>query len=152
MQTGRARSRCARSRFGQSWLLLVFCRVIAFLHGVRLAHVLPVLGSPVPLGAFLMVDVRFRVDPDLTSSAAGSLSGLWRGQRLAGSRPSSRCRRSYRCSGGVCSLSRMPGPRARRRGCVFSRRGAYRLSSGRSFPGMSVMLRTWAGRRRLSVG
>ena len=59
-------------------LFLAFCGVVAFLDSVLLAFVFALLGSPVPFGTFLMVNVRLGIDPDLPVAAPRRLRSLRR--------------------------------------------------------------------------
>ena len=64
------------NRLNASLRLFVLCRLVAFLDCIGFAHVLPILSPPVPLRAFLMVDMSLTVHPNLAISAAGSLCCL----------------------------------------------------------------------------
>ena len=64
--------------FTDSLLFLVLSCVVAFLDRVLLALVLTVFGPTVPFGTFLMINVRFGVNPDLSVAAARRLRGLRR--------------------------------------------------------------------------
>jgi len=59
-------------------LFLVLRRTVAFLNCVLLAFVFAMLGPAVPFGTFLMINVRFGVNPDLSVAAARRLRGLRR--------------------------------------------------------------------------
>ena len=54
--------------------VLVLSRMITFLYGVLLAHVLAMFRFPVKAGAFLVIDVGRRIYPDLTVASAGCWS------------------------------------------------------------------------------
>jgi len=113
-------------------LFLVLCGVVAFLDGVLLALVLAFLGPPVPFGTFLMINMRFGIDPDLPVAATRRLGGLrrrngfgsflWsrRSRRRSGWR-SCRCRALFRCClfpVFLCGAGRRGRRRARR--CLLS--------------------------------
>ena len=54
-------------------LFLVLRRAVAFLNCVLLAFVFAMLGPAVPFGTFLMINVRFGINPDLAIAAARRL-------------------------------------------------------------------------------
>jgi hypothetical protein len=54
--------------------MLVLSGVIAFLYGILLTHVLAVFRFSVKAGAFLVVDVGRRINPDLPVASSGCWS------------------------------------------------------------------------------
>jgi hypothetical protein len=69
----------------QIWLFVLSC-VIAFFDGVRFAHVLTLLGLAIEPRTSLVVDVRVRVDPDLTITRSTGIGRSLRGLRLVSNR------------------------------------------------------------------
>src|SRR5262249_39884404 len=61
---------------GSALLFLVLCGAVAFLDRVLFSLVLALFGPPVPFGTFLMVNMGFGIDPDLSVAATRRLRGL----------------------------------------------------------------------------